>query len=244
MRPMSLNGEPELDPRIAVYNVGSGEFITHFWDEETGTEATAYYMTEIWRDKPLEEHIAHRVRRSTEQQVRKSFDHTFDLYEINEYGGVTDANRRAVPISKIHAAIYNQGAGFQLEQISELNVPWDSHIDLLIDAMERGLVERSARPELRSKRDLKGRWKELRAVEIYIYARSSMLDPAPAQVVRRLMKLDNVTQARNLIQRAREHKYIARTSSPDDLLILDAAFEVSRELRRLCDEAKEAMSSD
>ena len=244
MGTMSQNEEPNVDPRISVYNIGRGEFITHFWDEETGTEATAYYFTEIWWDRPFEEHIAHRTRRSTEEEVRKSFDNIFDHHEIVEFLGVTDANRRAVPTSKIHGAVSSQGVVSQLHQLIDLRLLTETEVDFLCDALQRGVIERSTRRELRSVRDLKGRWKELQAVDIYITAKSWLMDPAPAQVVQQRMGLDNITQARNLIQRAREHKYIARSSSQPDLLILDVAFEVSRELRRLFDEAKGAMSSD
>ncbi len=241
MRTMSLNEEPDLDPRIAVYNVGSGEFITHFWDEETGTEATAYFITEAFNDRPLVERLAHRVKRSTEEEIRKSFEDVLDGNEIDDFLGVTDANRRVVPRSKIASAVYGQGGRALIDQINQLRLPGDYEIDNIIDAIQHGLVARSNVPELRSTRDLKGRWKELRAVEAYLIAKVWKLDPAPAVAVQQALELDNVTQARNLIQRAREHKYIERTSSANDLRILDAAFDMSRELRRLSDEVSEQL---
>ena len=126
-----------------------------------------------------------------------------------------------------------------LEQSERLDLPSEEEILKVIRLQEQGKIARSGNRAISTKRDLRGRWKELRAVQIYIQARVGQRNAAPAQLVQDQLELENSRAANNLIERARQHEYLARSQKKDDLAILPGAYRDASDLRSLVSQSRE-----
>lgn len=225
------------DPRIEVYSRGHGIFVAHFWDQESRTEAASYYDLNAWGDRPVEERLWQRAMRSTEEQICSLFEgktrsHGPD-HDLTNRAPITDANRRVVPTAAMNRAVSAAGAGRVMADVDRLRLPNEEEINLLIEAIAQGRVVPGGAPIFRNRRDLKGRWRELEALVNYAVAKVYHQDPAPARFVMTEMNLKDLTQARNLIHRARQHGYLSPGAETDEFQILEPAFELSDELHRL-----------
>ena len=218
--PMTNSGSDAGDARIQVVAGGDGTFLTHFWDEPTGTEAVMFYWPEGAGSNPLEERV-------WEAQWPMTLDEIKDLIEdwsFHPKRGLTDLNRRTVPTAAMNSAFVSSRSWNLLVEADKLHLPNEQELLRIIDLIDRGQIPGSKNPALGNRRDLRGRWKELRAVQIYIEARVSSQDSKPARKIQEELELENITAARNLIERARQHEYLSRSTSNDDIEILPAAF--------------------
>lgn len=220
---------------IQVIEGLDGKFLTHFWDESTHTEATMFYWPEGYGFNPVEERVWSAQWPMTADELKllvNEWDFTPKLH-------LTDLHRRTVPTSAMNAKFLSTMTTHLLAEVEDLSLPSEQELDRIIELMDKGTLNASQNPALSNRRDLRGRWKELRALQIYIQARVSEQDSKPARKVQEELGLENITSARNLIERARQHNYLSRSSDNDELEILPSAFNDAASIRELWNQARE-----
>jgi hypothetical protein len=223
------------DAPIQVIEGLDGKFLTHFWDESTHTEAAMFYWPEGYGFNPVEERVWSAQWPMTADELKLL---------VNEWDFVpkfplTDLHRRTVPTSAMNAKFLSTMTTHLLVEVEDLSLPSEKELDRIIELTDEGILSASQNPALSNRRDLRGRWKELRALQIYIQARVSEQDSKPARKVQQELGLENITSARNLIERARQHNYLSRSSDNDELEILPSAISDAASIRELWIQARE-----
>ncbi len=221
------------DPRIQVVAGEDGKFLTHFWDEATGTEAVMFYWPDGFGSNPAEERVWEAQRPMTDGEIK---DLLADWSFVPKTG-LSDLNRRTVPTAAMNSAFVASVSWSLLIQADRLDLPKEHELLQIIELIAKGQIVGSKNPALGNRRDLRGRWKELRAVQIYINAIVADQDSKPARKIQEELELENITAARNLIQRARTHGYLSPATSKIDkkneIEILPAAFSDAEDIRNL-----------
>ena len=231
---MKALGESD-GPQIQIVAGDGGTFLSHFWDPETSTEALLFYWPETYGSSPVEQRIWRAQRPMTETDLH----HLLLEWDFDPKRPLTDESRRKVPITEMNNAFVSAQSMYLLEQSEDLDLPSEEEVLKVIRLQEQGKIPRSSNPAIRTKRDLRGRWKELRAVQIYIQARVGQRKAAPAQFIRDQLELENSRAANNLIERARQHEYLARSQKKDDLAILPGAYRDASDIRSLVSQSRE-----
>ena len=231
---MKPHGELE-GQTIKIVGGVDGTFLSHFWDPETNTEAVLFYWPEHYGSSPLEQRVWKAQWPMDEEALQQL---------LSEWGYIpkwplTDESRRKVPITEMNNVFVSSQSMHLLEQSEDLALPSEEEILKVIRLQEQGKISRSSNPAISTKRDLRGRWKELRAVQIYIQARVGQRNAAPAQLVQDQLELENSRAANNLIERARQHEYLARSQKKDDLAILPGAYRDASDIRSLVSQSRE-----
>ena len=226
------------DPRIQVVAGEDGKFLTHFWDETTGTEAVMFYWPDGFGSNPAEERVWEAQRPMTDGEIK---DLLADWSFVPKRG-LSDLNRRTVPTAAMNSAFVASVSWSLLIQADRLDLPKEHELLQIIELIAKGQIVGSKNPALGNRRDLRGRWKELRAVQIYINAIVADQDSKPARKIQEELELENITAARNLIQRARTHGYLSPATSKIDkkneIEILPAAFSDAEDIRNLRSQAR------
>jgi hypothetical protein len=217
------------DDRIQVIECEGGKYLTHFWDEPTHTEATMFYWPEGNGFNPVEE----RVWSAQWPMTIGELQQLLAEWEFVPKWALTDLHRRTVPTAAMNAKFLSTMSSHLIVEAEKLDLPSESELLSIIELMDLGRLAPSRNPALSNRRDLRGRWKELRAVQIYIQARVSDQDSKPARKIQEELELENITSARNLIERARQHNYLSRSTENDDIEILPTAFEDAASIREL-----------
>jgi len=223
------------DALIQVIEGLDGKYLTHFWDESTHTEAVMFYWPEGCGFNPVEERVWSAQWPMTAEEL---------TLLVNEWDFVpkwhlTDLHRRTVPTSAMNAKFLSSMTTHLLVTVEDLSLPSQQELDRIIELTDYGILSASQNPALSNRRDLRGRWKELRAVQIYIQARVSDQDSKPARKIQEELGLENITSARNLIERARQHNYLSRSSDKDELEILPSAIHDAASIRDLWNQVRE-----
>lgn len=228
------------DPRIQVVAGEDGKFLTHFWDETTGTEAVMFYWPDGFGSNPAEERVWESQRPMTDGEIKDllaDWSFVFKRALSDLKGGLSDLNRRTVPIAAMNSAFVASVSLRLLKEADLLDLPKEHELLQIIELIAKGQIVGSKNPALGNRRDLRGRWKELRAVQIYINAIVADQDSKPARKIQEELELENITAARNLIQRARTHGYLSPATSKIDkkneIEILPAAFADAEDIRNL-----------
>jgi hypothetical protein len=230
---MAQAGAGAGDPRIQVVAGEDGKFLTHFWDEATGTEAVMFYWPEGAGSNPVEERVWEAQRQMTGSDIKDLLAE----WSFVPKRGLSDLNRRTVPTAAMNSAFVSSVSLSLLEEADLLDLPKEHELLQIIELIAKGHIAGSKNPALGNRRDLRGRWKELRAVQIYINAIVADQDSKPARKIQEELELENITAARNLIQRARTHGYLSPATSKGDkkneIKILPAAFSDAEDICNL-----------
>jgi len=207
-----------MTDRLEIIDGWGEQFAVWLWDEESSTEAVAFYDLDIDTRGALEVRMWSPQWPTTTAE-RKEIAESFNMYPKRAF---SDANRRAVRIGELHREALKHFGKQAGARIKYFDVPSEEDIATLIAAKDNVMF--------RNRRDLQAHVQELRALQQYLYAVVFLGSESPMTRVSEFIGVD-VTKSRSIIERARAHGYLTRNAGGVGGEITDYAEATAQAIR-------------